>query len=466
MDVSYILDNYQQYEQSLKDRFTDTKQLVEIKQLYTDYIKNLYTEEQLRRFSNKISNANNEISKLNRKSANIQCNDCNEPSVQYDNFFSLVNDFTTEECLQYLNIETYNLLNVPQPNLINVGKKIKILIKANGDQTKLLFDQMKKAVYQLPNLLYNLAPILESEDDNPVLKLHINEKTTSFNLLNQYQLSLKLGILEDATEISGSRGYFLVGDGVRLNYALISYALDFLKKNGYKLMQTPHFINRDKIDMISQLSDYEETLYELQGENKFLIATSEQPLTAYFCEAMKTTVNNCASLPIKLGGISSCYRKEAGKHGIDTLGMFRVHQFEKVEQFCVTNAEDSWAMMESMINVSAEFYESLGLSYRVVNIASKALNNAAAMKYDLEGFFPGSDKFRELVSCTNTTDYFSRRLRTKNSKGELVHMLNCTLCANTRTLCCILETYQTETGINIPPVLQGYLGGQTFIPFC
>jgi seryl-tRNA synthetase len=159
---------------------------------------------------------------------------------------------------------------------------------------------------------------------------------------------------------------------------------------------------------------------------------------------------------VKLCGISTCYRKETGSHGKDTLGMFRVHQFEKVEQFCVTKANESWEMMETMINNSKEFYDSLGLSYRVVNIVSKELNNAAGMKYDLEGWFPGSGKYRELVSCSNTTDYFSRKIKCLTLDGEYSHMLNSTLCANTRTLCCILETNQCDDGVLIPKILQKY----------
>lgn len=220
----------------------------------------------------------------------------------------------------------------------------------------------------------------------------------------------------------------MTGFGVRLNQAIINYALDCLEKANYKLMETPHMVTRELMGKISQLSDYDETLYKLEGHDKYLIATSEQPLTAFFSDKIYSNTD----LPIKFGGLSSCYRKEAGAHARHTRGIYRVHQFEKVEQFCVTEPEKSWEMFESMIQVSKDFYASLGLKFRVVNIVSGALNNAASMKYDLEAYFPGSKEWCELVSCTNVLDYFSKRINLKNTKQTYLHMLNCTLTANTR----------------------------------
>lgn len=181
------------------------------------------------------------------------------------------------------------------------------------------------------------------------------------------------------------------------------------------------------------------------------------------------------SLPVRYGGFSTCFRKEAGKHGKDNLGIFRVHQFEKIEQFCITSPEESWNMHEEMLKIAEEFHQSLGLSYRVVNIVSGELNNAASKKYDLEGWFPGLGTYKELVSCSNCTDYQSRRLDVKfgsqkvNNEQKYVHMLNSTLCATGRAICCLLETHQTETGINVPevlrPFLSAYLEDPSFIPF-
>lgn len=209
---------------------------------------------------------------------------------------------------------------------------------------------------------------------------------------------------------------------------------------------------------------------EPNAEPYYLIATSEQPISGMYRKEWLES----SELPIRYAGISSCFRKEAGASGKDMWGIFRVHQFEKIEQFCITTPEESWAMHEEMIAVSERFYQSLELPYQVINIVSGALNDAAAKKYDLEAWFPGYDAFRELVSCSNCTDYQSRsldiRLRGKKGKDdkkdkkEYVHMLNGTLCASERTLCCILENYQTPDGVKVPTVLQPWVGTD-FIPY-
>lgn len=219
-----------------------------------------------------------------------------------------------------------------------------------------------------------------------------------------------------------------------------------------------------------QLSDFEENLYKVIGQSadepNYLIATSEQPISALY----RGEWIEPQDLPIRYAGVSSCFRKEAGAHGKDVWGIFRVHQFEKVEQFCLTTPEKSWEMQEEMIKIAENFYKSLKLPYRVVNIVSGELNDAAAKKYDLEAWFPGYETFRELVSCSNCTDFQSRglevRLQLKGGKEKVyVHMLNATLCATERTMCCILENNQTEEGVKIPEVLQPFMGGKDFIPY-
>lgn len=173
-----------------------------------------------------------------------------------------------------------------------------------------------------------------------------------------------------------------------------------------------------------------------------------------------------------MAGFSSCFRKEAGAHGKDAWGIFRIHQFEKVEQFVVCDPEDSWNEFERMVQTSEEFYQSLKLPYRVISIVSGALNDAAAKKYDLEAWFPGYNTYRELVSCSNCLDFQSRGLNTKffpkagseNQEKDYVHMLNATLCATERTLCCILENYQTEEGLRIPEALVPFMGTD-FVPY-
>jgi seryl-tRNA synthetase len=284
--------------------------------------------------------------------------------------------------------------------------------------------------------------------------------------------------------VAGHRAYFLKNAGVLLNQALINYGIAFLRQRGYDILQPPFFMNKDVMATLAQLEDFDEQLYKVSGKTddpnntseKYLIATSEQPICAYH----KGDWMDEKSLPIRYGGISTCFRKEAGSSGKDIRGIFRVHQFEKIEQFCITRDDfaESSAEQKKMLQCAEEFYQSLGIPYRVVTIVSGALNDAAVKKYDLEGWFPGQQTYRELVSCSNCTDYQARGVGTrcgiKKSSGpedslkeraSYVHMLNSTLCATGRGICCVLENYQTEDGVKVPDVLVPFMGGMDFLPF-
>lgn len=338
---------------------------------------------------------------------------------------------------------------------------------------------------EIGNLLHPDVPISDDEDNNAIIKVSGNielGKESDHPFLSHVDLiSMINGInTEKGSVIAGSRGYFILGPAVWLQQALISYALQFAADKGYVPIYTPFWMTKSLMGQVAQLSQFDEELYKLgesskvtaneQSEAKYLIATSEQPLAALHAGEWLDP----KELPIKYAGISTCFRQEAGSHGRDTRGIFRVHQFEKVEQFVITAPKDSWIAFHQMIQTSEAFYESLGIPFRVVSIVSGALNNAAAMKYDLEGWFPGSKAYRELVSVSNCTDYQSRRLQirygqTKKMTGqvEFVHMLNGTLTAITRTICAVLEVHQTEKGINVPAALQRFMphAYRSFIPF-
>uniref|UniRef100_A0A6U1RBV8 serine--tRNA ligase n=1 Tax=Cyclophora tenuis TaxID=216820 RepID=A0A6U1RBV8_CYCTE len=278
--------------------------------------------------------------------------------------------------------------------------------------------------------------------------------------------------------VAGHRAYFLTNAGVLLNQAIINYGIAFLQARDYNVVQPPFFMNKDVMAGIAQLEDFDEQLYKVSGKTddpegqteKYLIATSEQPLCAYHKgEWIKET-----ELPLRYSGISTCFRKEAGSSGRDIRGIFRVHQFEKVEQFCLTvdDFEESQKEQKRMLDASKEFYESLGIPYRVVCIVSGELNDAAVKKYDLEGWFPGQQTYRELVSCSNCTDFQARGVGVRcgvkkegAARASYVHMLNSTLCATGRGICCILENHQTPDGVKVPEVLQPYMGGKDFLPF-
>jgi len=332
----------------------------------------------------------------------------------------------------------------------------------------------RKVLMQIGNLVHDSVPVNDDEDFNEVVRT-FGEPRDEKGLPNHVDLVSMLGIvnLEKGQEVAGGRGYYLVGYGALLNQALIAYALSFLAKRGSCPVQTPFFMNKTCMGECAQLADYDEQLYKVsgEGEDKYLIATSEQTM----CSMLRRTWIQERELPQRYAGYSTCFRKEAGSHGRDTLGIFRVHQFEKVEQFSVSSPErnDSWDEMERMIANAEEFYQSLGLPYRVVNIVSGELNDAAAKKYDLEAWFPASKTFRELVSCSNCTDYQSRNLEVRHGapkKGpegtkSYVHLLNSTLTATERTLCCILENHQTPDGFSVPEALRPFMHGVTFVPF-
>ncbi|CCH62239.1 hypothetical protein TBLA_0G03020 [Henningerozyma blattae CBS 6284] len=278
---------------------------------------------------------------------------------------------------------------------------------------------------------------------------------------------------ERGVKISGHRGFFFRNYGVFLNQALINYGLSFLAKKGYIPLQAPVMMNKEVMAQTAQLSQFDEELYKvIDGEDeKYLIATSEQPISAYHSGEWFEKPQE--QLPIKYVGYSSCFRREAGSHGKDAWGVFRVHAFEKIEQFVLTEPEKSWEAFDMMIANSEEFYQTLGLPYRIVGIVSGELNNAAAKKYDLEAWFPYQKEYKELVSCSNCTDYQSRNLEIRcgikkmgDREKKYVHCLNSTLAATERALCCVLENYQTEDGLIVPEVLRKYIPGEPeFLPY-
>lgn len=359
-------------------------------------------------------------------------------------------------------------------------KQIKEVEKKINEQNAIelnLSQELNKLLRKIGNIVHESVPVSKDEENNEVVRTWGTPNkdwkidSTLGNLHHNKVLQLLDGYdPERGARLAGHRGFFLKNVGVLLNQAIINYGMNFLTKHGYTLMQTPYFMKKSVMSQTAQLADFDDQLYKIEGdkdsESMYLIATSEQPISAYHYTEWITE----SELPFKYGGYSTCFRKEAGAYGKDLWGIFRIHQFEKVEQFCITTPEKSWEMHEEMIKTAEEFYQSLELPYRVVNIVSGELNDAAAKKYDLEAWFPGYETYRELVSCSNCTDYQSRGLDIrcgikKSEEKRYVHMLNSTLCATERCMCCILENYQTKDGLKIPKVLVPYMNGVEFVPF-
>ncbi|PSK39600.1 serine-tRNA ligase, cytoplasmic [Candidozyma pseudohaemuli] len=340
-------------------------------------------------------------------------------------------------------------------------------------------------VNQIGNIVHDSVVDSMDEENNEIVRTwkpeglseigQVAAATNAPATLSHHEILLRLDGYdpERGVKIVGHRGYFLRQWGVFLNQALINYGLSFLYGKGYLPLQAPVMMNKEVMAKTAQLSQFDEELYKvMDGEDeKYLIATSEQPISAY--HSNEWFESPAEQLPIRYAGYSSCFRREAGSHGKDAWGIFRVHAFEKIEQFVLTEPEKSWEEFDRMIGASEEFYKSLGLPYRVVGIVSGELNNAAAKKFDLEAWFPFQKEYKELVSCSNCTDYQSRNLEIRcgikqqnQSEKKYVHCLNSTLSATQRALCCILENYQKEDGLVVPEVLRKYIPGEPdFIPY-
>uniref|UniRef100_A0A7N6BPU7 Serine--tRNA ligase, cytoplasmic n=1 Tax=Anabas testudineus TaxID=64144 RepID=A0A7N6BPU7_ANATE len=387
--------------------------------------------------------------------------------------------------LESLTAETLSALTVTQI------KKVRLLVdeavvKTDSERIKLEAERFEY-LREIGNLLHPSVPISNDEDaDNKV------ERTWGDCDVQKKYSHVDLVVMIDGFDgergavVAGSRGYFLKGPLVFLEQALINYALRILYSKKYTMLYTPFFMRKEVMQEVAQLSQFDEELYKVIGKSseksddnsideKYLIATSEQPIAAFLREEWLKP----EELPIRYAGFSTCFRQEVGSHGRDTRGIFRVHQFEKIEQFVYASPHDgkSWEMFDEMIDTAEEFYQSLGIPYRIVNIVSGALNHAASKKLDLEAWFPGSGAFRELVSCSNCTDYQARRLRIRYGQTKkmmdkvihttltqlqlllekFVHMLNATMCATTRVMCAILENYQTEEGIVVPEKLREFM---------
>ncbi len=315
-------------------------------------------------------------------------------------------------------------------------------------------------VYSIPNLLQDSVPIGESENDNIVIRTY-NDFMKSKIKNDHVNLANSLGLidLERAAKISGARFYFLKNELVLMNQALTNYALDFLVEKGYQLIQPPYMLKKDAIRGSIIMDDFEDVIYKIENEDLYMIGTSEHAMASMHMDE----ILDSKDLPLRYGSISPCFRKEAGAHGKDMKGIFRVHQFEKVEQFVVTDSSNSSTEHERMLSVTERFYQNLELPFRTVLLSSADTGKVSSKTYDIEAWMPGQEKYRELASCSNCIDFQARRLKIRhrgkvNEETQLVHTLNSTLVATQRTMVAILENYQTNNhSVIVPTVLRKYM---------
>ena len=352
------------------------------------------------------------------------------------------------------------------------GNDASELLKEMGEISKKLdeLENLRKTVdenyhnlsFSIPNLIHDSVPKGADESFNQEIRTWGEIPKFDFEVKDHIDLGLELDIvdLERASKTAGARFYYLKDGLVKLGQSLTAFALDFVANKNYNLIQPPYMINRQSMEGAVIADDFEDVIYKVQDEDLFLIGTSEHAIASmYYDEILEGS-----KIPLRYASISPCFRREAGAHGKDQKGIFRVHQFEKIEQFIFCRPEESWEEHEKMIKNTEEFYQQLEIPYRLMLLSSGDMGKVSAKTYDIEAWMAGQNAYREIVSCSNCIDYQSRRLKIRfreksNEDTKYIHTLNSTLVAIERTMVAILENNQTKDGhVEIPKVLQKYFG--------
>ena len=348
----------------------------------------------------------------------------------------------------------------------DLGQKIAEMETKTNDAMSVR-DRLRMSI---PNILHEDVPVGEDDAGNTVHAVQGTKPEFSFEPRTHNELieMNKWVDLKRAAKITGSRFYFLKGDLARLEFALQQYAVEFLRQRDYTFVQPPVMMNRESYEGVTDLGDFETVMYGVEPDKYYMIATSEHPLTAMY---MDETIPE-EQMPMRMVGVSQCFRREVGSHGQSDLGIWRVHQFTKIEQIIIAKPEDSWALHEELLKNCMDLWNSLGIHYEVVNICTGDMGTVAAKKYDLEAWIPGAQQYKEIVSCSNCTDYQANRLRIRygqpgHPNQPIVHTLNSTAVATSRALVAIMEQFQLEDGrVAVPEVLQPFMGGQTVLDPC
>ncbi|MFL6498556.1 MAG: serine--tRNA ligase [Nitrososphaera sp.] len=342
-------------------------------------------------------------------------------------------------------------------------KRLNALMQQTESEAIQVEEKFNQLMMTLPNLLNESVPVGKDEHDNIIVRKHGTVTRPSFNPKDHIDLANALDLVDlgRAAKVSGARFYFLKNELVRMNQALVNFALDFLSEHGYTLIQPPYMIRKEPMVGSIILNDFEDVIYKIENEDLYMIGTSEHAIASMH---MNEIIEG-RKLPIRYGGFSTCFRKEAGAHGRDMKGIFRVHQFEKVEQFIYCRPDESWREHERMLALSEDFFKRLEIPYRVMLLCSGDTGKISSKTYDIEAWMSGQNAYREVVSCSNCLDYQARRLGIRfrdkpNEETRFVHTLNSTLIATERTMVAVLENFQTSDGtVVVPKVLQKYMGG-------
>ncbi|MEM3744940.1 MAG: serine--tRNA ligase [Candidatus Bathyarchaeia archaeon] len=354
-------------------------------------------------------------------------------------------------------------MNENVEHLLLEAEKVQADIKALENHVEEYRMRVKSLLMRVPNLLHESVPYGLDENDNVEIRRWGSPPKFDFPPKSHIEIAKNLGLVDEerANKVAGSGFFYFKEELVLLDLAIQRFAIDFLRKRGFILIEPPFMLRRKPYEGCVDLEDFEKVMYKIEGEDLYLIATSEHPIAAMFMDE----VLDKSQLPLKFVGISTNFRKEVGTHGKYTKGFFRMHQFNKIEQFVFCLPEQSWEIHEELQRNCEEMYQMLGLHYRVVNVCTGDIGTVAAKKYDTEVWMVDG-KFREIGSNSNCTDYQARRLNIRYREGPgrppkgYVHTLNSTALATSRTMMAILEHYQQRDGsVIIPEVLRPYMSG-------
>ena len=345
---------------------------------------------------------------------------------------------------------------------IQAMKDINEKIKGRDEDTNAFLKKRDELLLRIPNLMHESVPIGKDDSENVPLRHWGTPKEYDFELKSHQDIieSLDQGNFKSSQKTSGTGFYYLYEDLVLLDLALLRFALDYLRTAGFLAIEPPFMLRRKAMQGVVDLSDFEEVLYKIENEDLYLISTSEHPIGAMLMDEVIPKKD----LPLRYCGMSPCFRKEIGAHGVDTRGIFRTHQFNKVEQFVFSAPEQSWDEHELLIKNAEMLFQKLEIPYRITNICTGDLGGTAAKKYDLEAWMARQGQYKEVVSCSNCTSYQARRLNiryeTSNGERDIVHTVNSTAIATSRAIVAILENNQQRDGsVLLPKVLRPYMDG-------
>ncbi len=343
-----------------------------------------------------------------------------------------------------------------------IPKKIKELEELYNQKSQ----KVRYYLMRIPNILDESVPIGKDDTENVEIKRVGTPKKFDFELKPHGALIEELGVADfkRAAKVVGAGFVYLKNELALLDLSLQRFAIDYLMNKGFTFIEPPFMLGRKAYEGVTSLDDFENVMYKIEGEDKYMIATAEHPLVSMF---MNEVIDE-DKLPIKLVGVSPCFRREIGSHGVDTRGLFRMHQFNKVEQVVFSKPENSNKIFDEIQHNTEDMFAKLGIPYRVVNICTGDMGIVASKKHDIEAWFPRGNAYGEVASCSNCKSYQAVRLniklKRKDGTKEYLHTLNNTGIATSRAMRAIIENYQNRDGsVDIPEVLQPYMNGRTKI---